>query len=126
MEENLVTVNGVNITPYINRKTYKMNSKDIYETWDNANFVETRIFVRTRISGQFEVAVYGRNSIDYDAFMEIWDNAVEDGIVTLGVYVQNTGKFEAIEAYYDRTAKAHERLMTNGYLDRITFKIEER
>lgn len=126
MEEILVTVNGTNITPYINRKTYKMNQEDIYESWENANMIESRILIRTRIKGSFEVSVYGRNDMDYEAFLSLWNSAVDNGVVTIGVYVQNTNEFEAIEAYYKTSGVAHNRLMGGSYFDRVTFEIEER
>ena len=126
MDENLVTVNGVNITQYINRKTYAMNAEDIYASWENGNMITTRIPIRTKITGSFEVAVWGKNNMDWAAFLNLWNGAVEDGIVTLGVFVQNTNTFEAIEAYFETKSKAHEKLINGNYLDRVTFKIEER
>lgn len=126
MDENLITVNGVNITQYINRKTYKMNAEDIYESWENGNLVTTKVFIRKKITGSFEIAVWGKNNMDWAAFLNLWNGAVEDGIVTLGVFVQNTNTFETIEAYFETTSKAHEKLMNGNYLDRVTFKIEER
>lgn len=122
----LAIVNDVDITPYINTKTYNVNSDDIYESFENANYVETRIFTRKKIKGSFEVALYGRNGMDYETFLENWNAAVEDGIVTIGLWVMNDNQYEAIEAYYKFASSKHAELMNGNYIDRITITIEER
>lgn len=126
----LVSINGVDITPYINEKTYKMNADKTYETWLDGNFREHRIYTRNKITGSFDVSLYGKNGIDTDAFLDIWSGGVENEVATLLVYVQNTNKNEAIEAYYEFEGKFHRKILSSGntdrFLDKLTIKITER
>ena len=119
-------VNDVDITPYINTKTYNVNSEAMYESFENANYVETRIFTRKKIKGSFEVALYGKNGMDYETFLENWNAAVNDGILLIGLWVMNDNYFETIEAYYKLNCTKHAKLMDGTYIDRITITIEER
>lgn len=123
---NLVTVNDIDITPYINKKSYKVNSKMEYESWQDGNFVEHRIQVRKRITGSFEIAVYGYQDMDLQAFLDNWNEAVNNGAVTMGLFVQNDNQFKAIEAYYSMSGVTHHELLNGDYYDRLTVSISER
>ena len=50
-----VIIGNVDITPHINPRTYKMNAEKTYESWQDGNFVEHRVYTRQRIKGSFEV-----------------------------------------------------------------------
>ena len=122
----LAIVNDVDITPYINTKTYNVNSEDMYESFENANYVETRIPTRKKVKGSFEVALWGKNDIDLAAFLQIWSGAVDDNILTIGLWIMNENRFEAIDAYYKMVSTKHAELMNGTYIDRLTITIEER
>lgn len=122
----LVTVNNVDITKYINPKTYKMNAEKEYESWLDGNYREHRIYTRTRIEGSFEVALYGQDNMLTQDFLDLWEGAVENEIVTMLVYVQNTNKMEAIEAYFEFDGKFHREMINGNYCDILTVKITER
>lgn len=122
----LVTVNNVDITKYINPKTYKMNAEKEYESWLDGNYREHRIYTRIRIKGSFEVALYGQDNMLTQDFLDLWNDAVENEIVTMLVYVQNTNKMEAIEAFFEFDGKFHREMINGNYCDILTVKITER
>lgn len=122
----LVEINGVDITPHIDKKSYKMNAESKYQSWEDGNFVEHRIYSRAKVKGSFDVCLYGKNNIDTNAFLETWYGGVTNNIATMLVYVQNTNQNEAIEAYFEFEGKFHRELLNGDYCDKITIKISER
>lgn len=122
----LVTINGTDITEYINPKTYKMNAEKSYESWLDGNYREHRIYTRTKVKGSFDVALYGQNNMLTQNFLDLWNGAVVNEIATMGVYVQNTNKFQMIEAYFELDGKFHREMINGNYCDVLTIKITER
>lgn len=122
----LAMINGVDITEYINTKTYKMNQEKQYESWQDGNYREHRIYTRTRIEGSFEVALYGKNNMLTQDFLDLWESAVHNNIVTILVYVQNTNKNETIEAYFKFDGTFHRELINGDYVDILSVEITER
>lgn len=122
----LATVNGVDITEYINPKNYKMNADKKYESWEDGNLREHRIYTRSKIEGSFDVALYGLNNMLTQNFLDLWNGAVDNEIVTMSVFVQNTNKMETIEAYFEFSGKFHREMINGDYCDVLTVKITER
>ena len=119
----LASVNNVDITRYIDRDTYSSNSEEIYESWENANYVEIRIPIRKKIKAKFTIRC--GKGLSFDNFLSNWNQAVEDGVVTMGLFVQNDNEFEAIEAYYTFTGNKHVELDNGAVYDEISVEIEE-
>ena len=119
----LATVNSTDITRYIDKDTYQVNSEDVYESWQNANFVEKRVFVRKRVEGKFEIRC--GKGLTLASFISNWEAAVSNDVVTMGVFVQNTNSFEAIEAFYSFEGQEHVELDNGAFYDRLIVKIKE-
>lgn len=119
----LAVVNGNDITKYIDKDTFQVNSSDVYESWQNANFVEKRIFVRKRVEGQFEIRC--GKGLTLANFISNWNSAVTNGIVTIGVWVQNDNSFQAIQAFYSFEGQEHVELDNGAFYDRLVIKIKE-
>lgn len=122
----LASVNGIDITEYINPKNYKMNAERMYKSWEDGNLREHRIYTRSKIEGSFEVGLYGQNNMLTQNFLDLWDGAVDNEVVTMLVFVQNTNKMEAIEAYFAFDGKLHREMINGNYCDVLTVKITER
>lgn len=120
-----VVVAGTDITNHIIKGSYKINSSDQYESWKDGNGIEHRIIVRQKVSGSFDF-VCCAETISLSDFLALWDSAVDNGVITLGMTVLNTGKFEALNAYYDITNKEHIKKGNNEIIDVLTIKIQER
>ena len=119
----LAVVNSTDITRYIDKDTFQVNSEDVYESWQNANFVEKRIFVRKRVSGKFEIRC--GKGLTLANFISNWNQAVTNGVVTMGVFVQNDNSFQAIEAFYSFEGQEHVELDNGAFYDRLVVNIEE-
>lgn len=122
-----VIVNNTDITNYIVEGSYKMDSSDTYESWKDGNMREHRIIVSQKIKGKFQVVCSNRaNSITLADFLNVWNGAVNNGILTIGVYVLDTGSFEAIEAYYEMENVKHDRAGDGSFIDVLEISIQER
>lgn len=119
----LASVNSVDITSYIDKDTYSVNSKKIYESWQNGNYVEVRVPIRKKVQGKFKIRC--GKGLSYADFLTNWESAVEDDVVTMGVFVQNDNEFEAIEAYFEFTGEKHVELDSGAIYDEITVEFEE-
>lgn len=119
------TVNGVDITPYLNKKNYKIESKKESESWFDGNNVKHSIYTRSRVQGSFEIALWGKDGMDYAAFLDNWDAAVVNNIVTIGLFCLNENSFKAIQAEFEMSSKKHEKLSNGNFFDRVTIKITE-
>lgn len=122
----LVSINGVDLTPYISPKSYKMNAEDIYESWEDGNYREHRLVTRERIKGSFEIALYGQDGMTTQNFLDTWNGGVDNHVATLLVFVQNKNKNEAIEAYYKFSGTFHREMLNGDYCDKLTVEITER
>jgi hypothetical protein len=122
-----VVVNNTEITNYIVEGSYKMDSSDTYESWKDGNMREHRIVIAQKINGAFQVVCSNRsNSITLTDFLTLWNSAVNNGVVTLGVYVLDTNSFEAIEAYYEIENVKHDRAGDGSFIDVLEITITER
>jgi hypothetical protein len=122
-----VVVNNTDITNYIIEGSYQMDSNDIYESWKDGNMREHRIIVAHKVSGKFQVVCSNRNnSITLHDFLTLWNGAVDNGVVTLGVYILDTDSTEMIEAYYDIENVKHDRAGDGSFIDVLEIKITER
>lgn len=120
-----VVVGGIDISNYIVSGSYSVNASDQYESWMDGNGVEHRIIVRSKVSGSFEIGCCDK-TITLSDFLAAWESAVNNGVVTMGCTVLNTGKFEALEAYYTITGKDHIKKGDGQIIDIMSVKIQER
>ena len=118
----LVVVDNVDITPWIVPDSYKLVPTEKYESWEDGNYVEHRIYTRIKITGTFNVWTAEARGMDTDAFMEHWNNATHNKITTLGVYDNVENRMRAIEAYCHITPDKHKDLAGGKFYD--VFKIE--
>lgn len=122
----LAVIADTDITPYINHKTYSMKHNDQYESWIDGNFVEHRVYIRSRLEGSFDVWLCGMNGMDADAFLDLWNSAVSNHVITMGVFDNTTNHFRAIEAYYEISPSKHQEMMNGNYFDVLKIKVTER
>lgn len=121
----LVIVNETDITPYIDWKSYKISSEEMYESWQDGNYVEHRIYTRSRMSGSFKVWLCGINGMDTDAFMQLWNGATVNHVTTLAVYDQVSNSMKAITAYCEIIPADHQEMINGNYFDVFTIKVKE-
>ena len=78
-----IVVNNVDLTPYVVDGTYKVDSSDTYESWQDGNMREHRIVVRSKVSGSFQIGCRGEMTLS--AFLENWNAATNNKVVTIGL-----------------------------------------
>lgn len=119
----LVTINSKDVTRYIDKDTYQVNSEDVYESWQNGYFREIRIPVRKRVKGSFTIRC--GNGLTYAAFLADLNAVTSDSLATMGVFVMNDNAFKAINTYYKLSGVKHVELSNGGFYDEVTVEIEE-
>ena len=122
----LVVVDNTDITPWIVPDSYKLVPTEKYESWEDGNYVEHRIYTRTKITGTFNVWTAESRGMDTDAFMEHWNNATHNKITTLGVYDNVENRMRAIEAYCHITPDKHKDLAGGKFYDVFKIEVNER
>lgn len=129
----LVEIGGVNLTPFIDWGSYKMEHKDQYESWLDGNYTEHRVYTRTKIEGSFRVWLCGmrvlntETRMDTDEFLDLWNrNTTNSKITTLAVYDQAENRLVVIEAYCEIIPEKHKQMINGNYYDTFTIKVRER
>lgn len=121
----LVIVNGVDITPNI--KKYSIKPDEMFESWRDGNYREHRIYTRTRLKGSFEVWLCGVGDyLGTDDFIALWNGAVNNNVIILGLYDQVSNRMKTVEAFYDITPSSHKELRDDLYFDVLKIEVTER
>lgn len=125
MSEILATIGGTDITKYIIKDSYDINSEPVYQSWQDGNFREHRIYTRDRIEGDFEVIFFDEDNGAYEDFLELLAGSTSNHLTTMGLFVLNDSSFEALQAYVQITAKQHAETSDGRMVNKMTLKIEE-
>lgn len=124
---NHLTVAGHNLTGYIVEGTYDINPDDIYESWNNGNMVEHRSPTFHKVTGSFDIVCADQTGqLSLSDFLSIWNSAVANEVVTLGLYVPSLNEFMALECYYTIKSKEHRLRADGSFIDILTVTIKER
>lgn len=124
---NHLTVANRNLTPYIVDGTYDIQTDDQSEKWNDANMLEHRVIISTKVTGSFQIVCSNRaNSITLADFLALWESAVDNGVVTLGLYVPSRNSFEALDCYYEIKSADHILTADQEFIDVLTISLKER
>ena len=125
MTETLATVSNTNITKYIIKDTYKVNSEPVYESWTDGNFHEHRIYIRDRVKGSFDVIFFDEDNGAYQDFLDLLESATTNRLLTMGLFVVNQSKFDGFNVYYTLSQAQHAVTTDGRMVNKMTMKIEE-
>lgn len=125
MNEILATIANTNITKYIIKSTYEVDTEPVYESWQDGNFREHRIYVRDRVKGKFDVIFFDEDNTAYQDFLTLLANGTSNHLTTMGIYVENSSSFEAIQAYVHITSSQHAETDDGRMVNKMTLNIEE-
>ena len=78
MSETLCTINGTDITKYIIKNTYEVNTEPVFESWDDGNFREHRIYIRDRVKGKFDVIFFDDDNGAYQNFLTLLNSSTSN------------------------------------------------
>lgn len=125
MTERLAVVGTTDITKYIIKDTYKINSEPVYESWKDGNFHEHRIYSRDRVSGSFDVIFFDEDNGAYQDFLALLESASNNRLLSMGLFVLNESRFDAFQVYYTITAAQHAETIDGRMVNKMTMDIEE-
>ncbi len=125
MSEILFKISSYDMTKYVVKSTYDVNTEPEFESWRDGNFHEHRIYVRDRIKGSFDVIFFGNDNTPYDNFITRLSNATNNRLSTITVYVENEASLTQIQAYIHITAEQHAICDDGRVVNKMTLNIEE-
>lgn len=126
MSEILGVIGDIDITKYIIKDTYKVNSEPVYESWQDGNFRSHRIYTRTKVTGSFDVIFFGEDDGPYQDFLALIASETSQNVLTIGLYVENEAAFESFEVYCELTSSQHAETTDGRIVNKVTVQIEER
>ena len=126
MSEILASIAGTDITKYIIKDTYDVNTEPVYESWEDANFHEHRVYVRDRVIGSFDVVFFGSNNVPYKNFLTLLAGATTNNILTITLFVVNESQSAEYEVYCTITGQQHAETTDGRIVNKMTLKLEER
>lgn len=112
-------------TDYIVQDSYNVVSEDVYKSWEDGNMLEHRVIVKTKVKGKFKISCNERG-LSLSDFLSAWNSAVNNGVVTLGVYVVNEDSFKLLECYYKITSAQHIKSIGGKLYDVLDIEITQR
>lgn len=93
-------IGSTDVSGWIDKQSYQVNSEDVYENWTDGNWITHRVIARQRISGSCKAGF--SKAADFAAFRQLLTTERQpDGWYTVTVYVNSTGATETIQAYLD-------------------------
>lgn len=117
----LLKIDGIDFTKYINDSTYNVSSQSVYEEWTDANYKNHRAETRKRIEGSFDMVFV--TSSEYDAFINKLGNS---NLVTMEVYVGGMiNKLVTSKFYYKIKTQSHREISNTHIFNKINVTLEE-
>lgn len=96
----LFKIGNTDLTPKEDKTKHSVNQESVYTEWTDGNWINHRVFVRTRISGSVSLSFpNGRGFSDFLTLLQTERDT--NGYYPVSVYCSNTGQLETIDAYLD-------------------------
>ena len=93
-------IDTTDITAYIDVQSYAVNREDVFEEWEDGNWITHRVIARTRYTGSFQAGF--ASAADFTAFMTLLNTKKNaDGYYPVTAYINNTGTTETFNAFLD-------------------------
>jgi hypothetical protein len=125
MNEILATLNGTDITKYIIKDTYDVNTEPVFESWQDGNFKEHRVYIRDRVKGSFDVIFFDDDNGAYQDFLDLLASVTVNRVTTIGLYVLNTSRTELFQVSYTIKAVQHAETTDGRMVNKMTIDLEE-
>ena len=93
-------IDSTDLTAYVDIQSYAVNREDVYEEWDDSNWVTHREIARTRYSGTFRLGF--SSSAAFSTFTTLLSTAKKaGGYFSVTAYINNLGTTATFDAYLD-------------------------
>ena len=119
----LASINGTDITGYIQETSYQVNQAPIYEEWTDGNYKTHREETRQKITGNFDL-IFVR-ATDLDNFLKLVDENSTGSLLTITLWIQNKNRAVETQVYFSFEAKTVVKISDNYTFHEFTVTIEE-
>lgn len=120
----LLVINNIDFTKYVNESTYKINRESVYEEWTDANGRIHRTEYRTRISGGFDLCFVTK--ADYDDFLDAVRAASTNKLLTATLYVGgDVNDNVTTNLYYELGSSRIAKINANYIFNRVSMELKE-
>lgn len=93
-------IGTTDLTPWVDVQSYAVNREDVYEEWEDANWILHRVIARTRYSGSFQLGF--SRADEFAAFTALLEAQRDpSGYYAVTAYINNTGETVAFIAFLD-------------------------
>lgn len=119
-------VGNIDYSNNIEPEKYSINSVNEYKTWQDGNYREHRVPLRSRIKGSMSLWFVSNGGADYNSFLQtLQENTDASGILTATLQVDNTNEEVETELYYTIKSETN-RVMDHGEtLVKIVMEVQE-
>lgn len=121
----LASINGTDITQYVLSESYKINQKNEYNEWTDANRVNHRDIIRTRVEGAFELQFKIGDEIPYNNFVALIKDNTVSGVLPITVFVNNINETKEINVFYEYLPVMVKNVRSNKYYKSFKLSLEE-
>lgn len=121
----LASINGTDITQYVLSESYKINQKNEYNEWTDANRVNHRDIIRTRVEGEFELQFKIGDEIPYNNFVALIKDNTVSGVLPITVFVNNVNETKEINVFYEYLPVMVKNVRSNKYYKSFKLSLEE-
>lgn len=126
MQSHLI-INGVDYTPYIVQDSYKINTNDKFESWQDGNMVEHRVIVAQKVSGSVQIVCSEQGDwLRSSKYISDLAAATDNGVLTALVFVPSLNMSKVVDCYYENTNVNHLKSTGGEFTDVFELKITER
>ena len=121
----MASINGTDITQYILSESYNINQKNEYNEWTDANRVNHRDIIRTRISGEFELQFKIGDETPYNNFVTLLKDNTASGVLPIAVFVNNINESKTINVFYEYLPVMAKNVRSNKTYKSFKLSLEE-
>jgi len=124
MYPHLVSINGTDISQYLNESSYKMESVPEYNEWIDGMHRKHKHVYRRRVQGSFDIFCF--SSAEYDALITLIEENTDDGLLTITVYVGGDINDDVeVQAYCTTTLEYRKTISNTVTKYKLHVEIEE-
>jgi len=121
----LAKLGDVDITNYINYKSYKVSSEPVYNEWTDANYRKHRDEVRRRVTGSFDLAFITDDQ--YNSFLTLLNNNKTGNLLSIKLYVgSDVNALVDCYCYYKMSLQSRKEANESHIVTIVTMDLEER
>ena len=121
----LASINGTDITPYIQESSYEANDVGEYEEWKDGNRRKHRTKLRSAVEGSFSLVFVTATALN--SFLTLLENnSTAAKLITMRLYIQNTNTTGDYDVFYEFENTDSRQISTDYFYKKFRFSFEER